>query len=86
MNKEKIRVLFVFRKPSRKFHSIENLFTSVQKYLPEGMEYENMYLPCHEGVICKMKNILFVLNNRRKFKEFDVIHVTGDITYITPFI
>ena len=82
----KLRVLFIFRKRSPLFHSIENLFASVQRHLPHTIEYENLYLPNHEGVIGKFKNILFVLKQCAKIRKFDIVHITGDITYITPFV
>ena len=82
----KIRVLYIFRRPSADFHSIENLFSSIQTRLPEDIQHENLFLPYHEGVLGKIKNILFVLKKHSFFRQFDLIHITGDITYITPFI
>jgi len=83
---EKLRVLYIFRKPLEGFYSIENLFSSIQKYLSENIEYEDFYLPYHQGWLAKIKNIFYVLTIRKFFSKFDIIHITGDITYITPFI
>ncbi len=82
----RIKVLYIFRKKRPGFHSIENLFSSIQKALPDDIKFENLELPWHEGIVTKSKNILFVLQHNRFIKKFDVIHITGDITYITPFL
>ncbi len=78
--------MYIFRKKRPGFHSIENLFSSIQKALPNNIKFENLELPWHEGVISKFKNVLFVLKRNRFIKKFDVIHITGDITYIAPFL
>ncbi len=78
MNKEKLHINFFFRKHSENFHSIEELFYSIQRFLPENISFTNIYLPFHSGFVGRIKNIFFV----RKYKA-SVNHITGDVNYIT---
>ncbi len=74
---QKIKVTFFFRKPSPQFHSIEELFANFQKYLPENIEFKNVYLPYHNGIIGRLKNLLFIKKHKSQIN-----HITGDINYI----
>ncbi len=70
-------VKFFFRKQNPNFHSIENLFFSLQKHLKKHIDFENVFLPYHSGILGRIKNILFA----RKHKG-EINHITGDIYYI----
>ncbi len=73
----KIKVTYFFRKQQPEFHSIEELFANFQKFLPENIDFQNVYLPYHNGFIGRLKNLLFV----RKYKS-QINHITGDVNYI----
>ena len=71
------KLKYFFRKPSENFHSIEELFTNFQTFLPVDCEYKNEYLPYHLGLVGRIKNILFAKKNRTQIN-----HITGDVNYI----
>ncbi len=68
---------YFFRKPSDKFHSIEELFNNFQSELPENCNFKNVYLPYHTGLIGRLKNIFFAKKHKNQIN-----HITGDINYI----
>lgn len=74
---KKIKLTFFFRKPSDVFHSIEELFSNFQNYLAEQVDYENVFMRYHNGIIGRLKNILFVKKNKSQIN-----HITGDINYV----
>jgi glycosyltransferase involved in cell wall biosynthesis len=72
-----LKITYFFRKPSENFHSIEELFNNFQPYLSNKFEYENIFLPFHNGFINRIKNIFFAKKNQNQIN-----HITGDINYI----
>jgi glycosyltransferase involved in cell wall biosynthesis len=72
-----IEIKYFFRKKSEHFHSIENLFANIQKHIPPDISYSNIYLPYHNGIINRIKNIFFAKKN-----SSSINHITGDINYI----
>ncbi|MBN2891132.1 MAG: glycosyltransferase family 4 protein [Bacteroidales bacterium] len=72
-----IKIKYFFRKPSANFHSIEELFSNFQCFLPEESFFENVYMPYHEGVFGRLKNIFFAKKNVGQLN-----HITGDVNYI----
>lgn len=74
----KIKLTYFFRKPSDVFHSIEELFSNFAKFLPEECEHQNVFMPFHNGVIGRIKNVFYSKKNRNQ-----VNHITGDVNYIS---
>ncbi|MBN2663459.1 MAG: glycosyltransferase family 4 protein [Bacteroidales bacterium] len=74
---EKIKLTFFFRKPSDVFHSIEELFANFQNYLSEQADYENVFMTYHNGIVGRLKNVLYVKKNKSQIN-----HITGDINYV----
>lgn len=73
----KINVTYFFRKSNPHFHSIEKLFSNIQAVLPDNVEFQNIYLPFHNGLLGRIKNIFFV-----KKHSSQINHITGDVNYI----
>ncbi len=71
-----INLNFFFRKPG-KFYSIEELFYNIQKHLPKEINFKNIYLPYHTGILGRIKNIFFAKKNKN-----EINHITGDVNYI----
>ena len=71
-----ISVNFFFRKPG-KFHSIEELFHNIQSHLQEHIDFKNVYMPYHTGILGRIKNIFFAKKHKGQIN-----HITGDINYI----
>jgi glycosyltransferase involved in cell wall biosynthesis len=68
------RVTLVFRAPNSSFHSIENVFNSLQPHLNTKV----LYLPFQSrGLFSRLKNILFLFKNRNR-----IIHITGHDHYL----
>ncbi len=65
-----------FRKPSENFHSIENLFFSLKKYIEKEIPLKTIFLPYHKG-IKRILNLPYVWLHRDKIN-----HITGDVNYI----
>lgn len=72
-----MNITFFFRKPNSQFHSIEQLFASIEKYLPNEFEIKNFYLPYHNGLWGRIKNVFIAKRNQSQLN-----HITGDVNYI----
>mgnify|MGYP005839586467 CR=1 FL=1 len=72
-----MNIHYFFRKKQSHFHSIENLFTNLQYYLPNSCHFVNINLPCHNGILGRIKNIFFA-----KKTKAQINHITGDVNYI----
>jgi len=77
MKSNLINITFFFRKVSPNFHSIEELFSNIQMALPDNIEYNNVYLPYHNGIIGRIKNVFYA-----KKHASQINHITGDVNYI----
>lgn len=70
-------VVFLMRKESPVYYSIERLFESIKPFLAERFEVRIVHVPCHSrGLLRCLRNLLFTARVRA-----DIIHVTGDIYY-----
>ncbi|MEA3451493.1 MAG: glycosyltransferase family 1 protein [Bacteroidota bacterium] len=78
MKSNSIKISFFFRKAASSFHSIEELFANIQSALPDNIEFENVHLPHHNGIIGRLRNIFFA-----KKHSSQINHITGDINYIS---
>ena len=74
---EALRVCLVNRAPG-KFHSIEELFTTISKSFPDWVESKVATAPCSRATLTS------IVTNLRWFRalgQCDLIHQTGDIHY-----
>lgn len=77
-----MRVHFFSRKPNGVFFSIEELFSAIQKELPDKVCYKNFTMPFEsEGLFKRIKNVLFAWRSRGTIN-----HITGDIHYLGIFL
>ena len=74
---KKIRVNYIFRKRGASHNSIEELFQSIIRHLPEEIDANIVELP-YEGA--SLKSIC--LNIWHVFFLKGIIHITGDVHYI----
>lgn len=75
-------ITYFFRKPQPGIHSIEELFTAIQKALPPDMQITNCFLS-KVGV----KPHLLLANGREAAANQGLVnHITGDVHYIASFL
>lgn len=68
------------RKPLEGYYSYERLFSDIRDAMPEEVEVSVVYSWFHSrGVVRRLMNCIQAL-----FIRADVVHVTGDIHYLTP--
>ena len=79
-----MQVTFVARRPGRNQHSIERVFETIQGELTrQGHSVRTWRCPFESrGLIRKIANSIWALLSARG----DILHVTGDVHYITPFL
>ncbi len=77
-----MKINYLFRHPSPVFHSIEEQFFAMQKELPKGIEYKNIFAKKHSKGLFKRLFITFQL----AFNQGDINHITGDIHFVTLFL
>ncbi len=73
-----MKLTLFFRKPSPVFHSIEEQFLNMQKYLPEEVHYSNVFAKFHSKGL--FRRIFIIL--QAAFNQGDINHITGDIHFI----
>ncbi len=75
------RIGFIFHSKDRKEHSIENTFFVVEKGLTD-YQCENYFCPekSSKSIFRVFKNLIYA---RKVSKGCDIVHMTGDIQYIT---
>ena len=72
----------VYRESRPGAQSIERLFRALEPYLAENFSLHRLVLPRGSGSIRGLiKNIIYV----RKYAK-GVVHITGDVNYILPFL
>ena len=75
-----MRVIHLTRKPQEGFHSFERLFAEIRLASPDDIEVSVVYSWFHSrGIVPRLLNCLQAM-----FLRADVIHVTGDVHYLTP--
>lgn len=82
IKKQAMRVTYFFRKPLAFYHSIEELFTVIQKHLPDNIHFRNY------AVKRESTDLQSIFHNAREVKKYqgDVNHITGDIHYVAMFL
>jgi glycosyltransferase involved in cell wall biosynthesis len=77
-----MKVIHFTRKPLEGYYSFERVFRDVRAALPAEVKVQVVHAWCHSrGVTGRLLNCLQVL-----FLRADVVHVTGDINYVLPFL
>lgn len=82
-NEKKIKVFFVYRKQVGNYFSIESIFDDVLDKFPDNTTIIKINCPFSKGIYGRILNVLYMF-----IKTFnaDVVHVTGDVHYIIPFV
>ena len=76
------KIVFFFRKKRSSNHSIEKYFFNVVKFLPSQVDYIFIYMPFFgDNIFSKFINGIYC-----KLNQGSVNHITGDVTYISPFL
>lgn len=76
-----IKITYFFRKKLPIYHSIEELFESIQAKLPSNIEFTNFHLKqVGNGLYKMLVNCIDAAKNQGKIN-----HITGDIHYINLF-
>ena len=82
MIKEKTHLTLVYRKKSDAAQSIERLFGNLEPYLHEEFILHRLVVPhSSSNLLSLVCNVLFVIKNAK-----GIVHVTGDVNYILPFL
>src|SRR5688572_33465219 len=72
------RILFIFRDPSRRGKSVEEIYQGIMLELSKSME------------VCSFSydDTKSIFNNCRAIRSFNasIVHITSDIYHIVPFI
>ena len=77
-----MHIVYIFRKSSPSFHSVEALFQNIQECLPNSVTVTNYYVPFHsKGLFRRIWNAVNV-----SFNQNEVNHITGDIHYVAVFL
>ena len=77
-----MKVTFFFRKTLPVYHSIEELFASIQAKLPATIMWKNYFLKYIGNNIFKLLTNCFFA----AFHQNEINHITGDIHYISLFL
>ena len=76
------RIIFFNRKPFTDYHSIENLFETIQNKLPKTIPVTNYTLSYYSsGLLNRIRACFEVIN-----KQGDINHITGDVHFISYFL
>ncbi len=77
-----MKIHYLFRRPSPVFHSIEEQFFAMQKALPDGVKYKNVFAKYHSRGFFNRLGIAIQM----AFNQGDVNHITGDIHFVALFL
>lgn len=80
---KKLKLALVYRKQEPNYHSIENIFDSAINDLSKIVLVEKIICPFTRGIFGKLLNVIYIAI---KTRSSDVVHVTGDVHYIIPFL
>ena len=73
-----MKVVYFFRRPLPQYHSIEELFKSIQEGLGNRIDFENVFAPLiSRGPFSMLWNAIQAFRN-----QGSINHITGDIHYV----
>jgi glycosyltransferase involved in cell wall biosynthesis len=77
-----LKISYFFRSPETGFHSIEQQFLTMQKYLPEDVLYRNVFARrLSKGLLKRILIGFQFLKN-----QSDINHITGDVHFVALFL
>lgn len=76
-----MKITYYQRRPARTQHSIERVFSEIQRYLPEGFSYRIAICPFNRGILRRLYNTVNAV-----FRQGDINHITGDVHYMASLL
>ena len=76
-----MKIALVFRSKKRNEFSIENLFSDIEKHFK--ISYQKYFVPY--GRYNRLRFLIGNINYVKKIRA-DIVHITGEIYYVVPFI
>lgn len=80
-----MKVLFIYRNPQMGF-SIGKVFKPIEEEMRKYCEVDSVMLPCINSSPMSLWKNIRVARKACKKKHYDVVHITGAVHYLLPFL
>ncbi len=80
-----MKILYIYRHPKKGF-SIGKVMKPIEEEMRKYAEVDSFYLPSFKASPWDLLRNIRAAKNAASKKNYDIIHITGDAHYLTPFL